>query len=169
MKTNIGHTDAASGGAGFIKTVLALKHGCIPPSLHFTEPNPQIDFEASPFRVVTKLQEWQPAGIPRRAGVSSFGMGGTNAHVVLEQPPSPSPSGPSGPWQLLVLSAKTPAALDAMTDRLAAYLRAHPELSSPTWHGHCKSDDANIRTDGTRLYAAAKMPCACLRAPNVTD
>jgi polyketide synthase PksJ len=131
VKTNIGHADTAAGGAGFIKTVMALEHGYIPPSLHFTEPNPQIDFEASPFRVATQLRQWQPEGIPRRAGVSSFGIGGTNAHVVLEQPPAPRPSGPSSPWQLLVLSAKTPTALDAMTDRLAAYLRAHPELSLP--------------------------------------
>lgn len=131
VKTNIGHTDAAAGGAGFIKTVLALERGFLPPSLHFTEPNPQIDFEASPFRVVTRLRRWQPEGMPRRAGVSSFGIGGTNAHVVLEQPPPPGPAGPSGPWQLLVLSARTPAALDAMTGRLAAHLRAHPELSLP--------------------------------------
>lgn len=131
VKTNIGHTDAAAGGAGFIKTVMALEHGYIPPSLHFTEPNPQIDFETTPFRVVTRLRPWQPEGIPRRAGVNSFGIGGTNAHVVLEQPPPLSPSDPSGPWQLLVLSAKTPTVLDAMTDRLAAHLRAHPDLSLP--------------------------------------
>ncbi|MFI7136119.1 beta-ketoacyl synthase N-terminal-like domain-containing protein [Nonomuraea sp. NPDC050153] len=131
VKTNIGHTDTAAGGAGFIKTVLALKHGYIPPSLHFAEPNPEIDFETSPFRVVTQLRPWHPEGFPRRAGVSSFGMGGVNAHVVLEQPPPPTPSDPSGPWQLLVLSAKTLTALETMTDRLATHLRTHPELSLP--------------------------------------
>jgi acyl transferase domain-containing protein len=85
VKTNIGHLDAAAGVAGLIQTVLALKHKSIPPSLNFDRPNPEIDFANSPFYVNTKLQEWQTGNKPRRAGVSSLGIGGTNAHVVLEE------------------------------------------------------------------------------------
>jgi acyl transferase domain-containing protein len=128
VKTNIGHTDAAAGIAGLIKTVLALENGIIPPHLHFTEPNPQIDFAASPFRVETSPRTWQRDGTARRAGVSSFGMGGTNAHVVLEEAPA-QPVVPHRPHQLLVLSAATPAALEAATARLACHLRSHPRLS----------------------------------------
>jgi acyl transferase domain-containing protein len=87
VKTNIGHLDAAAGVTGLIKTVLALKHQQIPPSLHFQKPNPQIDFTNSPFYVNTKLSEWQTNGTPKRAGVSSFGIGGTNVHVILEEAP----------------------------------------------------------------------------------
>ncbi len=86
LKTNIGHMDSAAGVGGFIKTVLALNHRLIPPSLHFETPNPRIDFENSPFYVVNQLKEWTPIGDhPLRAGVSSFGFGGTNAHVILEE------------------------------------------------------------------------------------
>src|ERR1051325_5141272 len=127
VKTNIGHLDAAAGVVGLIKTVLALKHKQIPPSLHFKEPNPNIDFSATPFYVNTKLAAWEANGTPRRAGVSSFGIGGTNAHVVLEEPPQPEPSGASRTQHLLTLSAKTPGALDKMTANLADYLREHPE------------------------------------------
>ena len=128
VKSNIGHTDAASGVAGLIKTVLALKHRLLPPSLHFEQPNPQIDFANSPFYVNTTLSEWQPIdGMPRRAGVSSFGIGGTNAHVILEEAPTIEPSGESRPWQLLLLSAKTDSALDQSTGNLAAYIEQHPE------------------------------------------
>ncbi|WP_235657479.1 condensation domain-containing protein, partial [Fischerella thermalis] len=87
VKTNIGHSDITAGVAGLIKTVLALKHKQIPPSLHFQQPNPEIDFDNSPFYVNTTLSDWQTNGIPRRAGVSSFGIGGTNAHVILEEAP----------------------------------------------------------------------------------
>ena len=123
IKTNIGHLDTAAGVAGLIKTVLALKHRQIPPSLHFEQPNPQIDFVNSPFYVNAKLVPWDTSGAPRRAGVSSFGMGGTNAHVVLEEAPPASAGAESRPWQLLVLSAKTASALDAATANLATYLR----------------------------------------------
>ncbi|HKV10535.1 MAG TPA: type I polyketide synthase, partial [Thermoanaerobaculia bacterium] len=129
VKTNIGHLDAAAGVAGLIKAVLSLAHREIPPSLHFEAPNPEIDFAASPFYVNTELRPWAPSGAPRRAGVSSFGLGGTNAHVVLEEAPPAEPSGPSRPWQLLLLSAATPAALERATDNLAHQLAAEPETS----------------------------------------
>lgn len=127
VKTNIGHLDSASGVAGLIKTVLSLKHNQIPPSLNFEEPNPKIDFEESPFFVNTALRPWPENGLPRRAGVSSFGLGGTNAHVVLEEAPPQEPSGPSRPWQLLLLSAQTPSALEAATDQMVDYLKQNQE------------------------------------------
>jgi acyl transferase domain-containing protein len=128
VKTNIGHTASAAGVAGLIKTSLALSHRRIPPSLHFEKPNPQIDFDSSPFYVATRLMDWEANGGPRRAGVSAFGIGGTNAHAVLEEAPEAAPSGPSRPWQLLLLSAKTDTALDAMTGNLAAYLGENPDV-----------------------------------------
>ncbi|BDI19703.1 hypothetical protein ANSO36C_55050 [Nostoc cf. commune SO-36] len=127
VKTNIGHLDAASGVAGLIKTVLALKHKQIPPSLNFEQPNPQIDFANSPFHVNTKLTEWKSGNAPRRAGVSSLGIGGTNAHVILEEAPVLKASSPSRPWQLLLLSAKTESALETATANLANYLQLHPD------------------------------------------
>jgi phthiocerol/phenolphthiocerol synthesis type-I polyketide synthase E len=129
VKTNIGHTDSAAGGAGLIKTVLAVEHGLIPPSLHYERPNPTIDFASSPFVVATRAQRWRPEGVPRRAGVSAFGMGGTNAHVVVEEAPPAAPRSPSPAWHLLVLSARTPAALDAVTGRLAAHLRVTSDVA----------------------------------------
>ena len=93
MKTNVGHLDTAAGITGLIKTVCALRHGQLPPSLNFTEPNPKIDFANSAFYVNTKLTEWRANGTPRRAGVSSFGIGGTNAHVILEEAPPAESSG----------------------------------------------------------------------------
>ncbi len=129
LKTNIGHLDAAAGVAGLIKTVLALKHKLLPPSLHFEEPNPKIDFTNSPFYVKTSLSEWKTNGNPRRAGVSSFGIGGTNAHVVLEEAQRVKTSGESRSKQLLVLSAKTDSALDTATKNLVEHLKQHPDLN----------------------------------------
>ncbi|MBV9792208.1 MAG: SDR family oxidoreductase [Chloroflexi bacterium] len=129
VKTNIGHLDAAAGIAGLIKTVLALKHQQIPPSLGFEQPNPRIDFANSPFYVNNKLRPWTTNGAPRRAGISSFGVGGTNAHVILEEAPAIAPSDPARPYQLLLLSAKTATALESATDRLAAALSQQPELN----------------------------------------
>ncbi|MBW4506978.1 MAG: SDR family NAD(P)-dependent oxidoreductase [Scytonematopsis contorta HA4267-MV1] len=130
LKTNIGHLDAAAGVAGLIKTVLALKHKQIPPSLHFEKPNPQIDFANSPFYVNNKLSEWKADKYPRRAGVSSFGIGGTNAHVILEEAPVfVTKESPSRPWQLLVISAKTKTALESATTNLANYLTQHPHTN----------------------------------------
>jgi len=129
LKSNIGHLDAAAGVAGLIKTVLALKHKMIPPSLHFNRPNPKVDFAESPFYVVSKLTEWKTGAAPRRAGVSSFGIGGTNAHVIVEEAPAVETSKQTRPAQLLLLSAKRPTALEAMTANLAAHLEQRPELN----------------------------------------
>ncbi len=122
VKTNIGHLDTAAGIAGFIKAVLALKHRKIPPSLHFAKPNPQIDFDASPFFVNTALRDWVAGSTPRRAGVSSFGIGGTNAHLILEEPPSLSDAPATRDPQLLVLSARSATALQATKEALARHL-----------------------------------------------
>jgi phthiocerol/phenolphthiocerol synthesis type-I polyketide synthase E len=126
VKSNIGHTDAAAGIAGLIKTVLALESGIVPPTANFRTPNPKIPFAGSPFYVSAEAEAWARDGTPRRAGVSSFGIGGTNAHVVLEEAPAPPPSAARRPWHLLTLGARTASALDASAARLAAHLRAHP-------------------------------------------
>jgi acyl transferase domain-containing protein len=128
LKTNIGHLDAAAGIAGLIKTVLALKHREIPPSLHYTRPNAKIDFADSPFYVNATLIPWEAGSGARRAGVSAFGIGGTNAHVVLEEAPVTTHSRGATAHRLLVLSAKTMPALEAMTDALAGHLATHPDV-----------------------------------------
>ncbi len=127
VKTNIGHLDPAAGVTGLIKTALALKNKVLPASLHFHKPNPEIDFENSPFYVNTLTSQWPANGLPRRAGVSSFGIGGTNAHCVLEEAPASAGSGDSRKDVLLLLSAKSNAALEAQTANLAAFLKANPE------------------------------------------
>ena len=128
VKTNIGHTDTAAGVASLIKVALALKHREIPPSLGYEQPNPSIDFEASPFLVNHTLRPWISHKGPRRAGVNSLGVGGTNAHAVLEEAPEREPSDPSDwPFQLLVVSGRSRSAVDANAKALAAHLRAHPE------------------------------------------
>ncbi|NES18381.1 MAG: SDR family NAD(P)-dependent oxidoreductase, partial [Symploca sp. SIO3E6] len=151
VKTNVGHLNTAAGVASLIKTVLALKHGLIPPSLHFEQPSPQIDFANSPFYVNTSLSEWSRNGTPRRAGVSSFGIGGTNAHLVLEEAPRNWELG-IGNWELgigngklrlengnsegdlersrliLTLSGKTKKALEELVSRYQHHLENNPEL-----------------------------------------
>jgi len=124
VKTNVGHLDAAAAVAGIIKTVLALEHRQLPPSLHFTQPNPEIDFANTPFHVNARLREWTSDG-PRRAAVMSTGMGGTNAVVVLEEAPAAAASTPPRAPQLLILSAKSEAALEESAQRLREYLQAN--------------------------------------------
>ncbi|AUX33042.1 MULTISPECIES: non-ribosomal peptide synthetase/type I polyketide synthase [Sorangium] len=131
VKSNLGHLRAAAGVTGLIKAALALEHELIPPTLHFRRPSPEIDLARSPFFVNAAPIAWKRGGAPRRAGVSAFGIGGTNAHAVLEEAPAPAPSGPSRRCQLLVVSAKTPAALERSTDRLVEHLRRAPEGSLP--------------------------------------
>ncbi len=138
VKTNIGHCDTAAGVAGLIKTVLALKHRQIPPTLHFERPNPQLDLESSPFYVNARLIDWPAGSTPRRAGVSSFGIGGTNAHVIVEEAPLQTPADSSSAdraWDLLVLSARSEEALERATDNLAEHLERHPgaSLSDVAW------------------------------------
>ncbi|ALC81181.1 type I polyketide synthase [Bacillus gobiensis] len=129
VKANIGHLDNAAGIAGLIKTAAALKHRMIPPSINFEKPNEKIDFENSPFYVNDKLTEWKNPEFPLRAGVSSFGMGGTNAHVVLEEAPEREASGGSRRYQLLAFSAQTEKSLDEQSKRLARYLKDHADVN----------------------------------------
>ena len=139
VKANFGHLEAAAGMAGLIKASLGLKHRHIPPSPHFDTPNPLIDFHGLGLRVADKLRPWTDTSAPMRAGVSSFGFGGTNAHVVLEEAPPreeaqareetpPRQEAPSR-WHLLLLSTRTPTALDDMTRNLAEWLKSHHEAS----------------------------------------
>ncbi len=127
VKSNLGHLNAAAGVAGLMKTILALRHGSIPASLNFRQPNPAIPFGRGPFRVNHTLTPWPESNKPRRAGVSSFGIGGTNAHVILEEAPETKPSGPAKPWQLITISARSREALERATDQLATHLLEHPE------------------------------------------
>jgi len=134
VKGNVGHLDAAAGVTGLIKAALALKHGVLPPSLHFKRPNPQIDFPATPFFVNAALTPWSATATPRRAGVSAFGVGGTNVHIVLEEPPatlSLRPADSNERSQLLVLSARSVPALVEARQRLAAHLRRQDLLLLP--------------------------------------
>jgi acyl transferase domain-containing protein/acyl carrier protein len=129
VKTNIGHLDAAAGVTSLIKTVLSLKHKTLFPSLHFESPNPQIDFQKSPFYVNPVLRAWDTSELPRRAGVSAFGVGGTNAHVILEEAPPLESSAHSVIPQLLLLSARTSAALERATSNLVEFLRQSDEIN----------------------------------------
>ncbi|MDH3601079.1 MAG: type I polyketide synthase, partial [Candidatus Tectomicrobia bacterium] len=136
VKTNVGHLESAAGIAGLIKTVLALQHKLLPPSLYFDAPNPQIDFDNSPFYVNTRLVDWKTDDHPRRAGVSSFGMGGTNAHIVLEEAPVPQApeSRTRRPLHVLTLSAKTESALVQRARQYQDHLAIQP---SPNLHDIC--------------------------------
>ncbi len=129
VKTNIGHLDAGATVAAVIKVVLSLKNKILPPSLNFNQPNPQIDFKNSPFFVNTKLRKWESNGEPRRAGVSSFGLGGTNAHLILEEAPILKVSTPSRSCQLFLLSAKTTTSLEIATQNLASHLKKYPDTN----------------------------------------
>lgn len=137
LKANLGHLDAAAGVAGLIKAVLSLEQREFVPLVNFRQANPQLELERSPFLASAEGGAWPEAATPRRAGVSSFGIGGTNAHVVLEEaPPLAAELSVAAPGpQLLLLSARTASALDAAAERLAAHLEAHPEqrLADVAW------------------------------------
>jgi len=161
VKSNMGHLDSASGVTGFIKTALCLNRRMIPPSLHYESPNPKIDFENSPFYVNTGLQEWKNEKYPLRAGVSSFGVGGTNAHMVLEEW-----SGNRGnrkdhegrPFHLLLLSAKTKSALDKMTRSLLNDLTTNSENPANTENSMFNlADVAYTLQQGRHAFTYRKM------------
>ena len=128
LKSNVGHLDAAAGVGGLIKTILSLENAQLPPSLNFQNLNPHIELKDGPFFVNSKLGDWPRNGLPRHAGVTALGIGGTNAHVVLEEAPTPVVVRKPTPYQLLTVSAKTEAAADRAVANLAAHLHAHPEL-----------------------------------------
>lgn len=129
VKSNIGHLDTAAGVAGLIKTVLALEHGQIPPTLHFEKPNPMIGFERTPFMPNAILKDWHTDGFPRRAGVSSFGIGGTNVHVILEEAGKfVPPARARRQHEIITLSAKTVTAVAKMAEELAQFLTEQPAL-----------------------------------------
>ena len=131
VKPNIGHLGHAAGVAGVIKTTLALENGFIPPIVNFTSPNPAINFDSSPFYVNTALSAWKSNGTPRRAGVSAFGMGGTNGHLVMQEPPEPvRERRPARSAHLLQLSARTETALASSAKRLADHLAQASEYST---------------------------------------
>ncbi len=153
VKTNFGHLDTAAGVTGLIKTVLALQHKMLPPSLHFETPNPKIDFANSPFYVNTTLTEWKTNNTPRRAGVSSFGIGGTNAHVILEEAPVFGQGSRGASYQLLVVSAKTANALEEATANLITHLKQHPELNL--------GDIAYTLSSGRRGFNHRRMLICC--------
>lgn len=128
VKSNIGHLDTAAGTAGLIKAVQALRHQTLPPTVHFHAPNPACQLETSPFRVIARAEPWPNGKTPRRAAVSALGVGGTNAHVVLEEAPLRSAPSARSTHQLLISSARSPAALETLSRRLSAQLSRASEL-----------------------------------------
>lgn len=164
VKSNIGHLDAASGVAGLVKTILCLKNKAIPPTVHYTAPNPELHLENTPFVVSNAYTPWE-SDSPRRAGVSSFGVGGTNVHVVVEEAPQTAAGpaeAPSGP-QVLLLSARTTESLHDARAALAEELSRDESLSLPD----VAFTLAGRRTHEVRMTAVVADradACAVLRA-----
>ncbi|MFE1328749.1 SDR family NAD(P)-dependent oxidoreductase [Streptomyces sp. NPDC058741] len=167
LKSNIGHTQAASGVAGVIKMVMAMRHGVLPRTLHAEQPSPHIDWSSGAVRLLHEERDWAAGGTPRRAGVSSFGVSGTNVHVILQEPDTPEPAEPAAPAGLTpgvlpwLLSARGTAALRAQARRLLGHLAAHPDtapadiaLSLATTRAH-HDDRAAVVTDDTDVLTEA--------------
>lgn len=159
VKTNIGHLDAAAGVAGLIKTVLALEREELPPSLHFERPNPELELETSPFEVVARPTPWTAHERPRRAGVSAFGIGGTNAHVVVQEAPRRGSSGAARLPQLLTVSARSRRSLEAASENLAARLaaRSNNAVDSPDRY---LADVAFTLATGRRAFSHRRIVVA---------
>jgi len=168
LKANLGHLDAAAGVAGLIKTVLALSNHEIPPLVNFRAPNPRLELEQSPFMASAEGSPWPSGPTPRRAGVSSFGIGGTNAHAVIEEAPPVSPTAPAHDEVLLILSARTAAALEQATANLADCLEARDNLALPdvAWtlqvgrksFGHRRAVVVRDRAQAVRVLRQPKQP-----------
>lgn len=150
IKANIGHANIAAGVAGFMKAVMAVRSGTIPPLANYSQENPQLELARSPFYIPREKAPWPAAqGHPRRAGVSSFGIGGTNCHIVIEQAPQQSAAGPpaadpKAASEILPLSATTPEALAELAERLAAHLEKSP--------GAPLADVADTLQDGRSVF-----------------
>ena len=129
VKSNVGHLDAAAAVASLIKAVLVVERGVVPPTLHLAEPGPDLNLPTSPFVVSDRLREFPAGAGPRRAAVSAFGIGGTNVHLILQQPPAPAASGPAREVTVLPLAARTSAAVVDLAARLADHLEAHPDVA----------------------------------------
>jgi len=166
VKSNVGHLDAASGVAALIKTALSLEHRMIPASINFTRPNPKIDFPSSPFYVNTELQPWPSGKSPRRAGVHSFGIGGTNAHIVLEEVPARESCPSLRSHHLLLFSARSKSALQAATANFASHLRDHPDLNLADLAYTCQ---VGRREFAQRQILVAKDPEDAARALAAVD
>ncbi len=154
VKSNVGHLDAAAAVAGMIKTILALKHRTLPPSVNFSQANPEIDFQSTPFYVNTQLQKWT-SDSPRRAGVMSTGMGGTNAYVVFEEAPELGHAPRKNSSQLLILSGKTPLALDRSAQRLREFLEHNDSVNL--------GDVAHTMCVGRRMFSHRRCLVAASR------
>ncbi|MDA5282550.1 type I polyketide synthase [Streptomyces sp. Isolate_45] len=160
VKTNVGHLDVAAGVSGLIKAVQTLRHAELPPTLHFERPNPAIDFDAGPFYVNTLRRPWPASDTPRRAGVSSFGIGGTNAHVILEEAPIREASGESRNEQLIVVSARSPEALERAARDLVTVFQEAGETALP--------DLAYTLSSGRRAYAHRRAFVCASRAQAIS-
>lgn len=162
VKTNIGHLGAAAGIAGLIKAVLALEHRRIPPSLHFERPNPLIDFETGPFRVPTALEDWPEGDHPRRAAVSAFGIGGTNAHVILEEAPAPHPPRRAHPRTTAAWCCRCrrapPAPCAARPRHSPGTSNAGPSCAWTTWPTPCAPTGPRCATGSPSPRPPARRP-----------
>lgn len=165
LKSNIGHLDAAAGVASLIKTVLALEHAAMPATLHYRQTNPHIELDDSPFFINGSRREWPRNGAPRRAGVTSLGIGGTNAHVVLEEAPGRSPAIQTRPYQILPVSARTKAALDQAVANLAQHLQEHPELNLGDAAFTCQAGRQGFRHRRAVVARDTAEAAAALAAP----
>ena len=172
VKSNIGHVDAASGIAGFLKATLALSRRAIPPSVHFKAPNAALARGDTPFYVPTELTPHDPAQGPMRAGVSSFGIGGTNCHVVLQEPPTQSRQAHPEAPHILRLSAKTGEALGQAARDLADHLSRAPvalcDVAHTLWYGRELYPRRLAIAAQTPEQAAQKLRAAADQAPSET-
>ncbi len=164
-KPNIGHLDTAAGTASLIKVVQALRNRTLPPMANHTAPNPLIDWERSPFVVEGGATEW-PGDRPRRAGISSLGVGGTNAHVIVQEAPERAPSPPSPVEQVLVLSAESTASLASASERLADHIERHPDVELADVAHTLITGRRQMRHRRAVTVADAAAAGAALRAPD---
>ena len=155
VKTNIGHADRAAGVIGLIKTAEMLKAGLIPPTLHFTTANPKIDLDNSPFFVANTVQRLPADRAPWRAGVNVLGVGGTNAHIIVEQAPRVEPSGPSRPWHVLTAVRQRPPRDSRRSAPIwPAICGRHRTSISRTWPTRCNAAGGNSATGASSCVAS---------------